>query len=155
MLPDVPLHDPGPLHDPFIRDAFLLCGEPRDPVSCIEEKRTVKSKWPCDPISCETVFFNVRRKRHKKVAGQKCKANACCESINLLARNDANYPLCESHKRAKVAHCDDGVDVSFCFYCNKVHSMDKFTHKTNICDRNYLRRRTMNDKKRNDKISLK
>ena len=77
----------------------------------------------------------------KKNAEQKCSAVGCCEELKLTARNDGEHPLCEAHKRAPVARCTDGAEVCFCFYCNKAHGVEEFTYKTNICDRQYLRRR--------------
>ena len=82
-----------------------------------------------------------RRKRRKKHAEQKCSAVGCCEELKHTARNDGEHPLCEAHKRAPVARCTDGAEVCFCFYCNKAHGVEEFTYKTNICDRQYLRRR--------------
>ena len=125
--PESPLHDPGPLHDPFLSDTFLLNGI----------KETVNPA----AVGNNPAVKPAKRKRIKKTAPAKCKVRGCYEGINLRARNDTKYTLCESHKRARVAHCDDGKDVCFCFYCNKVHSINFFTHKTNICDKQYLRRR--------------
>ena len=73
-----------------------------------------------------------------------CNVNGCSEEIKPGARNDCRRPLCEYHKRAPKAQCADGTVVCFCFYCNKTHGVDKFTIKTNICDRQYLRRKERN-----------
>ena len=93
----------------------------------------------------------IARKRRKKLQpDQKCSAEGCDEDLKLTARNDGEHPLCEKHKRAASARCKDGAVVCFCFYCNKAHGVEEFTHKTNICDRQYLRRRAAAAQK-NDK----
>ena len=139
--PESPLHDPGSLHDPFLSDTFLLNSikETVNPAVVGNKPAAVGNNPAVKPA---------KRKKNKKAAPAKCKVRGCYEGINLRARNDTKYTLCESHKRARVAHCDDGKDVCFCFYCNKVHSINLFTHKTNICDKQYLRRRMKISEKR-------
>jgi hypothetical protein len=73
------LHDPGMLHDPFYSDTYLL--------GSIEQTVVPTVKLTVEPT---------KRKRIKKKASTKCKVHGCYEGINLRARNDAKYTLCES-----------------------------------------------------------
>lgn len=93
------------------------------------------------------------RKRRRRNAEEKCSAEGCYAEIKLTARNDGDHPLCEKHKRAAVARCKDGVEVCFCFYCNKAHDVSEFTHKTNICDRQYFRRREKAQKTQTENVA--
>ena len=108
------LHDPGNLHDPFIHDTVIIM-----PLKARENRTDV---------------LNVRR----------CTARGCTDAVNPTARNERHRALCEKHKRVASVRCADGEEVSFCFYCNKTHPVERFTIKTNICDVQYIKRREKN-----------
>jgi hypothetical protein len=82
-----------------------------------------------------------KRKRWPKNTDPQCSVKDCLEEINLTFRNDGEHPLCENHKRADGVICADGTEICYCFYCNKAHSVDEFTEKTNVCDHHYFRRK--------------
>ena len=75
------------------------------------------------------------------IIDSRCSVKECLDEIKLTARNDGEHPLCEKHKRAHGVICADGTEICYCFYCNKAHSVDEFTEKTNVCDHHYFRRK--------------
>lgn len=126
------LHDPGDLHDPLFFDTPLLS------VSAVARPAPTSATLRA---AHEQKAVKVRKRRQRSDVARACAVAGCCEELKLGVRNDNRHPLCESHKRAAKVRFGDGTEVSFCFYCNRTHDAREFSLKTNICDRQYARRR--------------
>lgn len=137
------LHDPGDLHDPFFFDTPLLRvrSPPPAPTSAAARAALARLARAQKARALKMCVVKVSKRRKKMDVAQACAVAGCREELKLGVRNDNRHPLCESHKRAAKVQFEDGTEVSFCFYCNRTHDAHEFSLKTNICDRQYARRR--------------